>query len=197
MGATVPGGGYQYDFATVQMTLDPTTTTWIAMQDYFQEPVTPGTYAYGSCPPVGCVGAHGFGTDDYIVLTITNPGGSTATVTMDQNDPFGNSFGPQMVIFGSAADAPDVRRYNFNTSTYYYINEAGAFNGTGIFSGAGVYTFDFSFRNQWSSSAGHNWMYLLADVAAIAEPESGLLFGLSLLGLFGLRIGARRRRDAR
>ena len=176
-------GGAQYDFASATMNLDPALTTWVCWADFWGPPTNPGPFTYAGGE---FVGAHGYGTDDWIRLTIANPSGASATLDLDWNNSSGGSSGPQMIIFGDAADAPEVRRQSLPSSDFYYINEAGAFNSTGIFTGSGQYTFDFSFRNQYTSSAGHNEIHLLANVVPEPSPFVALL-GVGLVGVLGRR----------
>lgn len=99
------GSGAQYDLASVTVFLDPLLTNWVAWNN-----ATSPVIANGSCQGGLCLGSGGFGTDDFIAMTVTNPLGSSLTVNMDQNTAFGNSFGPQNVFFGSVAAAPDAIR---------------------------------------------------------------------------------------
>jgi hypothetical protein len=109
--------------------------------------------------------------DDFFNLTITNPLGQQLTVSMDQNGSLGEPTGPQSVIYGSASAAPDVVRADnfFAPSTF---NEAGAFNS--IFTTAGFYKFDFSFRNIGGPAHYPN-IYLLTHL--VPEPTTlGLMW---------------------
>ena len=191
---SVPNAAYgyaynaEYEFRSVSLFIDPAATNWIAWSDSFGTPPTSADpYA---CATGSCIGRHGFGTNDHIRLTVTNPLGAAFASDIDWNDGSGNSSGPQMILFGTAANAPDVRRYNFFTLSYYLIDEAGAFNAA--FTSAGTYRFDFSFRNAWGFEAGHENVYLLVDVNPIPEPET---YALMLAGLGMLGFAARRRRE--
>lgn len=190
---TSGASGAQYDIASVTQYFDPSLTNWVAWGDAFSAGATFSGLATCSAFVGGaagtCIGNHGFGTNDFIRMTLTNPLGVSATLDIDQNDAMGDSFGPQMVLFGTAANAPDVRRYNFPSGPYYAINEGGAFNS--LFTAAGNYTFQFSFRNMFGSGsgdAGHAYVYLLADVtpppaaAPVPEPTSLVMIASGLIG---------------
>jgi hypothetical protein len=150
----------QYDFATVSMFINPVRTRWIAWNN-----ATNAVIANPGCAGGLCLGPGGFGTDDFIRLTVRAPGGASLAANLDQNTAFGNSFGTQNVIFGSAANAPDAIRtspsFGSPPNTTTIFNEAGSHNA--LFSTAGVYGFDFSFQNNNPGPAGHPVTYLLVE----------------------------------
>jgi hypothetical protein len=181
--------GAQYDLASVSTFLDPALTSWVAWNDAATVALSnAGCSAFASGAAGKCLGSLG-GTDDSIQLTVVNPLSASLTVNLDQNTAFGNSFGQQNVIFGTASAAPDaIRRspsFGIPPNVTTIFNEAGAFNS--IFTVAGTYTFNFSFRNAFSIFAGHPDIYLLAEVAqpstSIPEPATLLLVGVGLLAL--------------
>lgn len=162
-GDTFPNFGENrlYQTASVTVPVDPSQTAWIAWND---TPSVVGDY----------LGPGGFGTDDFISLTVTNPASTALTLNIDWNDASGNSSGPQNVIFGEADDAPDVNR-----SSTGPINEGGAFNS--VFTISGNYTFKFDFYNDHSYSYGHGNIYLLVE--PIPEPSTLCLAVFGLIGL--------------
>lgn len=151
--------GDVYDTATVQVQVDPARAIWIAWNSTptvsLERPERPG---------VTLLGPGGFGTDDRIELTVTSPDGKSLTTALDQNDAWGRSSGPQNVIFGTAAAAPDAFRISPAFATPpnepAFFNEGGTHNS--VFTVAGTYTFTFVFVNSYSNSGGHSAVYLLA-----------------------------------
>lgn len=186
--STSSAGIGQYDLASVTVFIDPSVTNWIAWND---TPTVSRTDA--SFPGQFFLwGGGGFGTDDFIVLTVTNPGGTSLAVNMDLNDAFGAHLVPSNkmnVIFGTAAAAPNALRidaFGSTAGTRRVFNEAGGHNS--VFTTAGNYTFQFSFRNQFGSAAGHSNVYLLVDSnpndeSGVPEPATWLggLAGVSLV----------------
>ena len=116
--------------------------------------------------------------DDWLFLNVTTPGGSSYDRRMDYNSSYGTPSGHQAVIFGAAADAPNVERWNFG-QVHTTFDMDGLFND--MMTTAGTYTFDFAFYDGYSGSYGHPDIYLLVDV--IPEPAS---FSLLLLGAIPL-----------
>jgi len=130
-----------------------------------------------------------FGIDDALTLTITGPKGQTsADYAMDYNNKWGVSSGQQAVVFGTAAAAPDVVRFDLNSQPTVF-NEGGIANTFLKNCGAGWYNLHFDFTNLWNCTAGHNNVYLLVDTC-VPEPAT---LALAALGLAGLAMLRRRR----
>jgi hypothetical protein len=195
----------QFDSASISIFVDPSLTNWIAWNNtpaVALGPVTASPVAFGSSP---CSAGEAYAgmclrgaMDDEILLTVTNPGGTSQATTYDRNDGFNAPSGAQNVIFGTAQAAPDAFRNSFvaGPSGFYYFDEAGAQNA--LFTAAGMYTFNFSFRNVFFGGASHSDIYLLVDsnppplpVEGVPEP---MTLSLIVAGLAG--IGATRRRKA-
>jgi hypothetical protein len=182
------GSGYggNYLNTSISVYIDPSITNWIAWHDHVA-PDFIGTREY--------VGDHDnwLGTDDYFYLTISKSGGATSSrLRMDYNSGMGTASGTQAVIYGSAADAPDVHRSNLY-GQHLYLDEAGLFTSFFDAQGAGMYNFNFQFYDGYSGSYGIPDMYLLVDEVAVPLPGAVLLGALGL-GVTGLRL--RRRRTA-
>jgi hypothetical protein len=150
--------GIEYDSASVNVFIDPGSTLWIAWNN------APDVFlTRESRPGERFLGPGGFGTDDFIQLTITNPDGFGVYQDLDFNDAYGRWQYTQNVIFGLPEDAPDVFRQHPSfaepPNEEFFIDEQGAFGD--VFTVAGDYRFDFSFRNKYGNSASHPVIYLL------------------------------------
>ncbi len=158
-------GGMEYDRASVSVFVDPMTTRWIVWND------TPDVSRKdGALAGQFLWGGSGFGTDDFIRLMVTSPDGRTASVDMDKNNAYGahRANDPMNVIFGFAADTPDALRidaFGPTAGKRIVFNEGGALNQ--LFRIPGIYTFDFSFRNQFTRDAGHSDIYVLIQQKVI------------------------------
>lgn len=150
--------GQSYSSASITATIDPAKTRWVAWNNVSSLALT-----RPERPGAALLGPGGFGTDDYIDVTVTNPRGEKLTIALDKNDSVGRSSGPQNVIFGTAADAPDVYRQSPSFASppgeVSIFNEGGTHNA--IFTVAGEYRFDFSFINGFTATGGHQDVYLL------------------------------------
>lgn len=160
----------QYATASTTFFVDPSTSDWIAWNRFPDRravsDLSPGELYLGTYTPE---------VDDYFNLKITNPVGQSLTVAMDQNGVFGAPTGLQSMIFGGAYAAPNVVRGD-NLGSPSFFDESGGFNS--IFSVAGNYSFEFSFRNI-GGDANYPNVYLL--VHNVPEPDS-----LTAVGLFSL-----------
>lgn len=189
-----------FDSASITVNINPSLTNWIAWNNtptVADGPVTSSPVAFGSSP---CSAGENYAgkclrgaMDDYVRITVTNPGGTFSTVDYDRNGGFNEPFGAQNVIFGTAEAAPDAFRNSFvpGTSGFYYFDEAGAQNG--LFTTPGDYIFSFSFINEFSGGAFHPDIYLLVDSnppppsTDIPEPMPLSLLGASLFSLGWMR----------
>lgn len=176
-----------YDTASISVYIDPATTDWIAWNT-----ASSLVIPYAGCSGGYCLGPGGYGTDDQIELTVTNPGGSSLTALIDVNDGYGVSSGIQNVIYGTAATAPDALRYLdiYHTSTLLVFDDSGSHNA--IFTTAGMYTFDFGWQNIATSGGSHPTTWLLVQTESLETtplPAALPLFASSLggLGLLGWR----------
>jgi len=153
-------GGGEYHSASVSVFIDPANTKWISWNGSPDVDVP-----YPTCYLGYCLGGNDFGTDDFIVLTVTNPLGASSQATIDHNDSFSFAIGPQQIIYGMADDAPDVMRggnWGCYPNCIEILNEAGAFDST-IFNAVGTYTFHFSFRDGPCCGHGHGNIWLLVQ----------------------------------
>lgn len=157
--ASTSEGGGEYDSAIVSVTLNPSKLCWIAWND------TPEVEKEVASRPgeFFLYGGSIIGTNDDIVLTVTDPDTNSQTERIDVNNNLGVSSGIQNVIFGSAMDAPDVYRKNppFGSppDKEFFLNEGGSHND--IFSKSGAYEFQFSFINRFGADGSHGNIYLL------------------------------------
>ena len=160
----------QYDTASITLSLDPSRTNWIAWNNTPTVSSANPSCGVGEAYAGFClVGA----MDDYIRITVTNPGGASLTHNFDRNNTsngplFDEANNNQNVIFGTADAAPDARRNNFS-ATNFFFDEAGAHNS--IFTGSGDYTFSFAFIDEFAGGASHGNVYLLVD--AVSPPPVG------------------------
>lgn len=172
-------GGGEYATASQTIRINPNHVDWIAWNRFADLRAVsddfPGELLLGTYTPE---------VDDYFLLTVTNPLGESMTLAMDQNGVLGAPTGQQSVIFGADLAAPVVVRGD-NLGSPSFFNETGAFND--LFTVAGDYTFDFSFRDI-GGDAGYPDVYLL--VHAVPEP-SGL--ALAVCAAMAVLIFARRR----
>jgi len=168
------GYGGNYLNVSVSAYVDPSITNWIAWHDQTMPTIVSSQEYVGSYSWLG--------TDDYFYLTIAKSGGGSSGPTlMDYNGSYGTASGPQAVIYGSAADAPNVERWNFS-QTHTTFDEAGPFTSFFDAQGAGDYTFDFAFWDGWSGSYGIPKIYLLVDAEASVIPAPSAL----ILGSIGM-----------
>lgn len=152
----------QYDTASITLNLDPSQINWIAWNNTQTVSNANPSCGIGETYSGFCLSG---AMDDYLRITVTNPGGTSLTHTFDRNNTnngplFDEANNNQNVIFGTADAAPDARRNNFG-GTNFFFDEAGAHNS--IFSASGNYTFNFAFIDEFAGGAAHGNIYLLVD----------------------------------
>ncbi|MCP4607278.1 MAG: hypothetical protein GY845_01000 [Planctomycetes bacterium] len=175
------GSGYGGNYLNTSLSVyvDPSITNWIAWHDQTTPDLIGGVEYVGDNSWLG--------TDDYFYLTITKSGGgSSGAILMDYNSSMGTASGPQAVMYGTAADAPNVHRSDLY-GVHKYFDEAGPFTSFFDAQGAGNYTFNFAFWDGYSGSYGIPDMYLLVDAAVVPVPGAVLL-GMLGLGVAGLKL---------
>lgn len=160
------GSSGEYDSAVVSTFIDQSKINWIAWNDAPQVELT-----RSSRPGEVFLGPGGFGTNDYITLTVVAPSGASQTINIDQNDNMGVSYGTQNVIFGCAGNAPDVFRQNPSFANppnlERFLDEGGSHNA--IFTEPGSYEFQFSFQSPYGSGS-HGNIYLLINSLGVVVP---------------------------
>ena len=178
--SSAAGSGAEFDFASATVFVDPAQTSWIGWNDFpsisYTHPSRPGEFFFGP---------GGIGVDDFIRLTVVQQqSGQSLAVDIDQNDGFAVSSGTQNLIYGTAADAPDAARDPGGfPGPPQFLNDAASHNS--IFTAAGNYEFQFSFRNVYGSGAAHPDMWLL--VSTVPEPGCAALSVIGLLALLQRR----------
>lgn len=190
----IANGSSGYLNETVSMYINPARTNWVAWHDQTTPTIHEGKEYVGDVAWIG--------VDDFFTLTITNPSGATLGGRMDYNDAWAVSSGPQAVIYGTAADSPDVTRWGASWSPSYYprspyikiFDEPGAFNS--IFTTAGTYSFEFVSGNTGSTYVSYPDMYLLADIEPVATVPAPSAMVLGLIGLGAINSRLRRRHKA-
>jgi hypothetical protein len=160
--ARTGGGTDPYQTLTVRAHIEPEWISWIAWNDRRDV-----SLVVASRPNQKLLGPGGFGTDDYIDLTVTDPLGRSMTVKMDQNDKYGASYGPQNLILGSRANAPAAYRkipFGPTAGQELFFDQDGAFNS--LFTKAGQYTFTFAFRDNEGGRTGYGHTSIFLIIAA-------------------------------
>ncbi len=149
----------KYDTQQITLNIDPTTIDWLAWNRF------PDLRAMElSRGEELLLGTHEIEVDDSFVLTVRNPLGQFLAVELDQNGVMGAPLGPQAVIYGSAAQTPDVLRGdNFQDPNLF--NEAGTHNS--LFTVAGDYEFTFEFSSIGSLASYPNVWLLMQQEACI------------------------------
>src|SRR5687767_12451308 len=161
---SVAGGGAEFASASATVFVDPSITQWIAWND-----AATVSRTHPSRPGELFLGPGGIGVDDFVRLSVVNlQSNQSLTFDIDQNDGFAVSSGTQNVIFGAAAVAPDVLRDPGGfPGPVQFLDDPPSHNA--IFTSAGNYQFNLSFRNVYGSSAAHPDVWLL--VATVPEPS--------------------------
>jgi len=184
------GQSFAGNYLNVDKTIyvDPAVTNWIAWHNLTTPDVVGGQEYVGDYE-------NWLGVDDKMYLTIVNPAGtsSSSRILMDDNGSYGDPSGVQAVIYGTAAEAPNVTRKSFYGS-WQYLDEGGLFDSFFDTSGAGKYTFEFEFYDKYSGSYGIPDFYVLVDATPDPIPEPSTLVALISMGLVGLAVVWRRRR---
>lgn len=134
--------------ASVTVVLDPAQVRWVAWND------VPGLdRRFPELTDELVFGPGSFGVNDTMRVTLTTPSGETVTAEVDFNGADSRSSGPQNLLFGDPADAPDTVRQPIGLAPRL-IDDVPAFE-MDLLGEPGAYTFRFEFIALYGGAGFH------------------------------------------
>jgi hypothetical protein len=163
-----PAGGIgleeAYDTATFRVDLDPDELSWMAFSQF--EDLVDQPMGERERQPDGVLDIVFPDVDDFLVIVATKDGVDSGPYVLHDRDAVGTPIGSQAVLYGFHPSVWYVSRIDWSADPVLSYTTTGPETGemTSFIDsqGAGTYTFEVTFYNQWTDMVAHGSLFFLA-----------------------------------